>query len=614
MEIISKIYTRRKNHYRLLSERQEKFIKFISRLRLIIFILGLVVTILLYRYGYVYLSISIALVFIILFIVAVKVHEKIGKNFKFTKKLYDINDISCQRLQGKWIYFNDDGEEFKDDNHNYSSDLDVFGKGSIFQWINTGETYSGREKLRKLLSCKQYKMESILERQNAIEELANKLNFRQRLQADAYFTGCEKSEYDIEDLVDLMQSSGRNIYSNSFVIAIFKIMPFITIVLLFMVFVLHMFSNYIGYMAIIFPIILLLIDSKNRFKSLDILFKLKESIKSYENIIDMIYSRKFSSAYINKLQGVFRDEDENVQINLKIGFKPMKDLVKIANNISERRNMAYIILNVLFLWDYQCMFAFEKWKINSNNIRKWIDTVAEFEMLCSLAIINFDHPHWTIPKILHEPLTIKARSMAHPLIREKPVNNDLNIDSDSKVLLITGSNMSGKSTFLRTAGVNLILAYTGSAVCADYFSCSIMNIYTCMRISDNLDKNISSFYGEILKIKSIVEAAKMGEDIFFLLDEIFKGTNSIDRHIGAKVLINELNGLNACGMVSTHDLELCDMENEYSKGIKNYYFREYYKNNKIYFDYKLQRGISKTRNALYLMKMAGIDIPDDRKI
>lgn len=131
-----------------------------------------------------------------------------------------------------------------------------------------------------------------------------------------------------------------------------------------------------------------------------------------------------------------------------------------------------------------------------------------------------------------------------------------------------------------------------------------------MRISDNLEKNISSFYGEIIRIKSIVEAAKRGERIFFLLDEIFKGTNSIDRHTGAKILINELKSLNTCGMVSTHDLELCDMENENNRHIKNYYFREYYKNNKIFFDYKLQKGISKTRNALYLMKMAGIDIPD----
>ncbi|MCH3963869.1 MAG: DNA mismatch repair protein [Clostridium sp.] len=611
MRNIEDIYERRKSHYKWLSERQNSFIKFISIVRLFIFIVGLAAVILLYKYSYIFLSISMVLVFTILFIVSVKLHEKIARNFKFTMKLYDINRISCHRLQGKWIYFDDDGHEFKDENHNYAYDLDVFGKGSIFQWINTGETYYGRKRLKEVLSCRQHETEDILEKQVAIQELADKLNFRQRLQAQAYFTRCEEGTYNISDLVDLLKCSGKGIYKNPFIIIAFKIIPFVNMLILFMFFALHMVNSYIVYMAIIFSVILLCIDSKNRSKSMDILFKLKENVKSYKKIIDMIYTGKFSSEYLNRFKKVFDCGDAGN--SPKKEFKPIRELVRIANNISERRNMAYIFLNIFFLWDYQCMFALEKWKINSGHVQEWIDIVGEFEMLCSLALINSDHPNWVIPEIISDQLEIKAESMAHPLIRGNAVSNDLNMDRSSKILLITGSNMSGKSTFLRTAGVNLILAYTGAAVCADYFRCSIMNIYTCMRISDNLDKNVSSFYGEILRIKSIVEAAKRGENIFFLLDEIFKGTNSIDRHAGAKILINELNSLSTCGMVSTHDLELCDLENKNNSSIKNYYFREYYKNNKIYFDYKLHRGISKTRNALYLMKMAGIDISDNIK-
>ena len=167
--------------------------------------------------------------------------------------------------------------------------------------------------------------------------------------------------------------------------------------------------------------------------------------------------------------------------------------------------------------------------------------------------------------------------------------------------------MSGKSTFLRTLGVNLLLSYIGAPVCADKFSCGIMNIYTCMRTKDNLEESISSFYAEILRIKILIEACKRGEKIFFLLDEIFKGTNSKDRHTGAIVLIKQLIQYGGVGLVSTHDLELCDLEKE-NKNIINYNFREFYENDKIKFDYILRKGKSETQNAIHLMKLAGIEI------
>jgi DNA mismatch repair ATPase MutS len=174
------------------------------------------------------------------------------------------------------------------------------------------------------------------------------------------------------------------------------------------------------------------------------------------------------------------------------------------------------------------------------------------------------------------------------------------------VALITGSNMSGKSTFLRTVGLNLVLSYIGAPTFSKSFKCGICNIYTCMRTKDNLEESISSFYAEILRIKILIEAAKKGEKVFFLLDEIFKGTNSKDRHDGAIVLINQLVNNKALGMVSTHDLELCDLEDT-KEWIRNYNFQEYYENNNIKFDYKLREGRSKTQNAIHLMKLAGID-------
>ncbi|MBV4427356.1 MutS-related protein [Clostridium tyrobutyricum] len=609
MKNIRDIYTRRKNHYNSLLKRQNKYIKLVSRFRLAIFLLGVIGTIYLYTRHYIYMSLSCFLVFLILFIVFVKIHERLNKNLKFTEKLSSINKTCIDRIDGKWNKFKENGKEFKDENHAYSYDLDLFGENSIFQWINTTETYLGKKKLFEILTSKPDTKNTIIKRQKAIDELSSKIKFRQRLQAEGYFA--KDDENKLESLINVIKPLDNSIYSNGFIIALFKILPVIIIGSLVMTFVLKIFSSYIGYSTILISILILFIGSKNRFKQLDTVFKLKKGIKAYESMINIIYNTNFSSQYLNQIKTVFKNDNTKKKSNKKSNFRQMTELTKIANNISDRKNMAYIILNILFLWDYQCMFAIEKWRRkNGPYVYSWINAVAEIEMLSSLSVINFDHSNWTIPKIYDESLKIRAKSMAHPLIRGKAISNNLDIDSNSRVLLITGSNMSGKSTFLRTTGVNLLLAYLGTHVCAEYFNCSIMNLYTCMRISDNLEKNISSFYGEIIRIKSIVEAAKRGERIFFLLDEIFKGTNSIDRHTGAKILINELKSLNTCGMVSTHDLELCDMENENNGHIKNYYFREYYKNNKIFFDYKLQRGISKTRNALYLMKMAGIDIPD----
>jgi DNA mismatch repair ATPase MutS len=294
-----------------------------------------------------------------------------------------------------------------------------------------------------------------------------------------------------------------------------------------------------------------------------------------------------------------------------LAYKQVDRLSKIIDSISSRHGSFYFIMNILTLWDYQNMISLERWRKESGGFLKaWLEAIGKIEALSSLAIIRYDNPEWVVPKISEsEKPEFEAKSMGHPLLRGNRVENDLSTNIPDRILLITGSNMSGKSTLLRTAGINLVLAYTGAPVCARKFTASIMEIHTCMRVSDDLSRNISSFYAELLRIKNIVKEAETGKSLFFLLDEIFKGTNSIDRHTGARVLIQKLNGLNCIGLVSTHDLELGDLEKSSDK-IKNYHFEEYYKDDRIHFDYKLRNGVSKTRNAVYLMKMAGIDIAE----
>lgn len=271
--------------------------------------------------------------------------------------------------------------------------------------------------------------------------------------------------------------------------------------------------------------------------------------------------------------------------------------------------MVYLILNPILMMDYHLTISLEIWKKNSgDNFENYLNVIAELEALCSLAVIRYDNPNWSMPKIDDKKTRIIAENIGHPLLGEKRVCNSVKVEEPHEVILITGSNMSGKSTFMRTIGINIILAYAGAPVCADIFNCSIMRLYTCMKTNDNLKEGISSFYAEMLKIKNIVEASKEGKPILFLLDEIFKGTNSKDRHTGAKILIKQLSRKGNIGFVSTHDIELGELEKESNSRVKNYHFSEYYYDNKICFDYKIKMGVSNTRNAMYLMKLAGIEI------
>lgn len=348
---------------------------------------------------------------------------------------------------------------------------------------------------------------------------------------------------------------------------------------------------------------LLFLGNRKRGGELQEVYECKEAIKDYGRMLFRFEKEKFSSEYLKQLQeGLINSSGENASSQIR-------RLEKISDSITNRGNMMFLPINILLLWDYQCAISLGRWKQESGKkIEGWISAAGNIEALCSLGCLSHDHPEWCFPAIRDEKSIFKARNLGHPLLGEGMVRNDVAFREKERTLLITGSNMSGKSTLMRTCGISLVMAYAGAPVCADSMECSIMRLYTCMRIGDNLEKNISSFYAELLTIKNIVQASKEPGQVFFLLDEIFKGTNSSDRHTGAEQVILQLIKNGAMGMVSTHDLELGELENETKGIIKNYHFEEQYKDGKISFDYKLREGVSTTRNALYLIRMAGIEI------
>lgn len=252
----------------------------------------------------------------------------------------------------------------------------------------------------------------------------------------------------------------------------------------------------------------------------------------------------------------------------------------------------------------------EKWKKhNGQNAIQWFDVLANFEALNSLATLCFNHPKWCFPLIHDKHFFIEGRRTGHPLIpRSKRIVNDISINKGGELMLITGSNMAGKSTYLRSVGVNIVLSMAGAPVCADHFVLSPVQLISSMRIADNLEESTSTFYAELKKLKTIIDKVNNSEKVFILLDEILRGTNSFDRHTGSIALIKQLIKHNAAGIIATHDVELAKMQEAYPDNILNYHFDVQVNNEELYFDYLLKPGICTSMNASILMKKIGIEL------
>ncbi|WP_432667393.1 DNA mismatch repair protein [Wukongibacter baidiensis] len=592
-----KRYERRKKYYSKMLEKQDKVLKIITNLRLTVALAGIGNMVFLYITNSYSLMLPILAAYMAIFIYLVIKHNEVRSRRNYSSSLYKINDESIKRVDGEWKAFGDIGAEFLDESHSYSEDLDVFGKGSLFQWINITTTYIGRQKLKKYLLAPCKSSEEIHERQEVLSELSGKLWWRQRFMAEGMVISDDV--HDSEPLYSFVKEK-KNFYLKNWVMIGARVLPIISIILC-TLYLMGKVSYYPPVVLLGIQTLILKFKNKERTKTLNMVYNHKENIKSYRKMLEQFEKKHFRSSYINRLKASLVSKEGYT------AYQQIDRLERITQSISNRNNAVFIIINILLLWDYQCMISLEIWKRRSGIlIETWLDVIGELEALSSLALIKHDNPEWAMPKIIDTSSNLKAENMGHPLLTNKRICNDLKIESPTKILLITGSNMSGKSTLLRTVGLNLLLAYIGAPVCARSFQCPMMEIHTCMRVSDNLEKSISSFYAELLRIKEIVRASK-DRPVFFLLDEIFKGTNSEDRHEGAKQLINKLLRDGAIGLVSTHDLELGVLENESNKRIRNYHFQEYYRDNEIYFDYRLKSGISTTRNALYLIKMVGID-------
>ena len=548
-------------------------------------------------YGIWYLIISGALL-LMLFTRLVFADLKNKSSITHLKHLITINDDELNAMAGNYLYFKN-GSEHIPKEHLYATDLDIFGHASVFQFINRTTSEIGISTLADWL-LNPANPKAILKRQASIKELSAQTAWRQELQA---FGVAEKIQKEtVARLQKWFDEDYSFIKTRFWMVARYfiPILIFTVIILNFTdLFSLHT-RNYFLLAATLFAFFV----SKKVTPLRQQVSKMTEELEVLTKSIQLIEETDFKSELLQEMQQQFAGHQNKAS-------NQISKLKKILERLDLRFNyIVFIPLNILFQWDLQQAIALEKWKEqNHKHVIKWFSILGEFEALNSLSTLSFNQPDWCFPILAEEHFFMEGKDIGHPLIEAgKCVSNPIKLEHTGDLMLVTGSNMAGKSTYLRSIGVNTVLAMAGAPVCAKYFCLSPVQTISSMRIADNLEENTSTFYAELKKLKIIIDKVNNNEKVFILLDEILRGTNSLDRHTGSVALIKQLIKHNAACIIATHDVELAKMKEQFPANILNYHFDVQVDNDELYFDYRLKEGICTSLNASILMKKIGIEI------
>jgi len=593
---IIKEFENRFERFNLLSDKLKKRHTHLSWIRVLTFLVAIILIVAFANNKASDGIIITSFVFLITFFILLKKHITVKKERAFQEELALINAEEINRSKGDLSGF-DQGLEFIDPTHEYHIDLDIFGKNSLFQLLNRTSTRLGRLMLSKWLS-KPVEKELILKRNIAVQELSTKIDWRQNFEA---FGRTYKDNRDgVQDLLTWLKEPNTVLPKKFYRFAVI-FFPTITVGILllsaFEIIPLSYFS-----LAILINIGVLASVQKYAKNIYAKTIKGNQALKALENQIRLIEKETFDSPLLNELKNNF--VHDNITASSSI-----KELQFVLDSLHNRANIMYWAINLVFHLDLIWLIKAEKWKEKTKaDIAQWFDSISRLECLNSLSGFHFANPDYCFPTISKVPFVIEGEEVGHPLIKsEKRISNKFNFSGKGGICLITGSNMSGKSTFLRTVGVNSVLALMGAPVCAKSLDISYLKVFTSMRTQDDLEESVSSFYAELKRLKQLLGTIDSVTPVFFMIDEVLKGTNSEDRHKGAIALIRQLNKAYAFGFVSTHDIELGKITNEL-QGVKNYSFNSIIKGDEILFDYTLTEGICKSFNATKLMQLMGIEI------
>ena len=529
------------------------------------------------------------------FLILVRFDQKMNEQAELLGAEKTVLERYLARFSDDWYEFSDDGGEYLDEKYTNGVDLDIFGKRSVFQYISIAHTMNGRDSLARALKGEY--LAQLGERAAAVQELSQTPEGAIKLEsiAQKYIGEKKENREQVEKFLQIIRN-GKKAPLWKTILSFGLPVATITAVLAAMM-------EIVGFKPAFFLIaaqLFLSMYANGAIKdTLDMLYDLYRPLAAYDKLAKAINTGKYEAPYLKERKAKLGD--------LGGAEEGLRALSRISAMLKVQNSLFYLPLCGLMMWNYHALRLFNNWCLKyGRKAGEWFQAIGDFEELYSLAMLSYVKEEWSVPTITEDELPqLKFTNATHPLLEEsKAVANSFAIDGGMAV--ITGSNMSGKTTFLRTIGVNLTLAYAGGLVCAEQFSASKMRLMTSMRITDDVSRGISTFYGELLRIKGMVEYAKEKRPLLTLIDEIFKGTNSADRIIGAEATLKTLNKPWVLTLVSTHDFELCDLaQAESVKGV-NYHFEEYYDHGRLKFDYTIKPERCHTSNAQALMKMVGI--------
>ncbi len=590
---LKEFYDHNAGRFRNDLKKEEKILLILSLLRLALFAGGIIVV-----WSGFHRSVSLGVIFLLLtvsfFMILLKIYSIHLQKKEHLQSLVKINTDEANAISGDYSAF-DAGTIFIDHTHDYSFDIDLFGQSSVYQYLNRTSTGYGAEILSDWLLNPLSLADDLKIRQETIKEIASKIEWRQEFLAEGMNKKLDKSRIDglLKWLND--DTSVHVTYIKQIMI---WLLPSISIISLGLGIsgILH-YSIFT--FIFLFNLLIIVINLKRTNAIHNELSGRYRFLSSMGRVLSIFEKEQFKSTELIEIRALI----ENSAVS------SLKKLSRIIQAFDSRMNLLIgFIVNGLFLWDLHCINKLNVWKIrNRNYFSEWLASLGRIDAYMSLGNYAFNNPDYSYPEISGEGIVFSADKLGHPLIDiEKRICNDFILPSKGKICIITGANMAGKSTFLRTVAVNYILAMTGAPVCATRMSFVPMTLFTSMRTTDSLSSNESYFYAELRRLKFIKSRINNGEDILFILDEILKGTNSEDKSTGSKLFLRKLIGLEGTGLVATHDTSLGILQDEFPDSIINKCIEIEIDGEEITFDYLLRDGITTKKNAVLLMKQMGM--------
>lgn len=565
----------------------------ISFFRLISIVLFLIATYYFIKFEHIVLAIT-GFIFLVAFFILMRIHTKLSNQRKLMEALISINQNEIDYLKREKIPF-ENGVEFNDFQHPYAYDLDIFGEHSLFQNLNRTFTFAGKKTLANQL-VRLLPNPEIIANQEAIQELAQKLDWRQDFMASAKISNDTQKAYEI--LMRWRKSASAPISRATVLLSFVSPVIFVAILIAYWITSIPVLLS-ISSFQFMFHLALMGKFYKRITTEINEAENIDKIINQYSFLVEKIENEQFTSQKIKNLQQKLVADDQKASSHLKYLSVLFSRMDSIGNFVST------LLFNGTFLFHLHTLKALIDWKKqHAGNLEKWLDVIGEFEMINSLANFSYNNPKFVFPE-LNANNEITFLNLSHPLLNEKSrVGNDVSFQQQPFVIL-TGSNMSGKSTFLRSLGVNMVLAGIGSVVCADKANVHPLPVLVSMRLSDSLSDSESYFYAEIKRLKRIMDELENNR-AFVLLDEILRGTNSDDKRSGTIEVVKKMIAKKAIGAIATHDIEVCLTTNEYPNQLVNKCFEVEIINNDLHFDYKLREGICKNKSATFLMEKMGV--------